>query len=58
MTPYIFHRTGHFYLLELADDKEARANAECNPGTVKVENMLTGKIVWPNQIPFKKVEPS
>lgn len=33
---YIFHRAEGFYLLELSDDAQAKANAECNPGTIKV----------------------
>lgn len=40
---YTFHRTGHFYPLELRDDEDARANAECNPGTLKV-------VRWPGEV--------
>lgn len=47
MKPYIFFREGMFYPVELRDDDDARANAECNPGTLKVENLLTNEIVWP-----------
>ena len=46
---YVFFRTMDgevfFYPVELADDADAKANAECNPGTIKVEN-IAGKIVW------------
>ena len=45
---YLFHRADGFYPLELRNDDEARANAECNPGTLKVENAITGAVVWPN----------
>lgn len=48
MSIYTFHRAGGFYLLELGSDEEARANAECNPETVKVVNEITGETVWPN----------
>lgn len=48
MSIYTFHRENGFYPLELASDEEARANAECNPGTVKVVNEITGETVWPN----------
>lgn len=34
-----------FYPLELKDDAEAKANAECNPGTIRVED-IDRNIVW------------
>lgn len=34
-----------FYPIELKDDADARANAECNPGTTRVETP-DGKIIW------------
>ena len=40
---YIFHRAEGFYPLTLGSDAEAIANAEVNPGTIKVtdsENRL------------------
>lgn len=42
---YLFFRQGHFYPLELWDDREAVANAECNPGTTRVET-VNGRRVW------------
>lgn len=45
-TPYTFHRADGFYPITLQDDDDARANALCNPGTLKVVNELTGEIVW------------
>lgn len=42
---YNFIRAEGFYPLELKNDKEAIANAECNEGTLKVENS-NGKTVW------------
>lgn len=42
---YVFFRSEGFYPLELGSDEEARANAECNPGTVRVETAL-GRAVW------------
>lgn len=47
MSLYLFIRADVFYPIELRDDDDARANAECNPGTVRVENALTNEIVWP-----------
>lgn len=44
---YMFRRAGGWYLMELKDDMEARANAECNIGTVTVEDIY-GRQVWPN----------
>jgi hypothetical protein len=46
LQPYLFIRATHFYLIDLHGDEDARANAECNPGTVRVENMQ-GRQVWP-----------
>lgn len=43
---YLFVREGgFFYPIELNDDNDAKANAECNPGTMRVEDM-EGRIVW------------
>jgi hypothetical protein len=42
---YVFIRDGMFYPLDLRNDTEARENAECNPGTIRVED-ATGRIVW------------
>jgi hypothetical protein len=44
---YVFVRAGGFYALELASDDDARKNAECNPGTIRVENQ-NGESVWSN----------
>lgn len=45
-TPYIFHRASGWYPIELSDDATARVNALANPGTISVENVLTGETVW------------
>lgn len=42
---YIFVRAEGFYPLVLHDDADARVNAECNPGTLRVED-AKGRIVW------------
>lgn len=42
---YMFHRADMWYPIELHDDADAIKNAECNPGTTKVENWK-GEIVW------------
>ena len=43
---YIFFREDeNWYPVELADDDEARRNAECNPGTVRVETVRE-EVVW------------
>jgi hypothetical protein len=44
--PYIFIRAEMFYPIELRDDADAVANALCNPGTLRVENGITGRTVW------------
>ncbi|WP_165931114.1 hypothetical protein [Stenotrophomonas sp. ATCM1_4] len=46
MKLYLFFRPEGFYPLQLSDDETAVAHAECNPGTVKVEEW-TGRLVWP-----------
>jgi hypothetical protein len=45
-TLYIFHREQGFYPLELADDAAAIENAKLNPGTVKVTDAITNRVVW------------
>lgn len=45
MKTYLFHRAEGFYPLVLADDADAKANAECNPGTLKVTT-LDERVVW------------
>lgn len=42
---YIFHRDGMFYFLNLKDDEDAIANAECNDGTTKVVD-INGNVIW------------
>jgi len=42
---YLFVRDEMFYPLLLRDDDDARRNAECNPGTLRVEH-ISGRIVW------------
>lgn len=44
--PYTFHREEGFYPLMLESDEAAKANAECNPGTIRVVNEITGDLVW------------
>jgi hypothetical protein len=45
MKVYIFFRKEGWYPLNLGSDEEARANAEHNPGTLKVET-VQGRLVW------------
>ena len=44
---FLFVRSDRFYPLELPEYTVAD-NAECNPGTLRVEDAGTGKIVWQN----------
>ena len=37
-----------FYMIELMDDADAVANAERNPGTRRVEDII-GNQVWPEK---------
>lgn len=43
---FIFIRKGGSYPLELPEATVAD-NAECNPGTIRFEDALTGETVWP-----------
>lgn len=42
----IFFREGMFYPLELPDTDDLSAHAEANPGTLRVEDGITGEILW------------
>jgi hypothetical protein len=44
--PYVFQRKEGFYPLILQSDEEARANGECNPGTISVTNEITKEVVF------------
>lgn len=46
MSAYIFFRDDMWYPIALADDAQAVAAAECNPGTRRVED-INGNQVWP-----------
>lgn len=46
MNTYIFFREDGWYPMEFKDDAEAIANAECNPGTIRVEDAVKEYVVW------------
>lgn len=46
MTPYIFHRGAYFYTVECVNDLQASHAVLLNPGTTRLENALTGEIIW------------
>ena len=46
MNLYTFHRSDGFYPVELVNDVEAAHHVLFNPGTVKVVNHTTGKVVY------------
>lgn len=44
--PFLFFRADGFYYVTLyGDDEDIRANAELNPGTLRIED-LDGNVVW------------
>lgn len=45
---YVFFREAGFYPIECLNDDEAKAQAEGNPGTIKVEDGK-GRVVWRRQ---------
>lgn len=42
---YIFFREDMFYPIYLKNDEDAIANAECNAGTIRVEDGF-GNVIW------------
>jgi hypothetical protein len=42
---YIFFREGGFYSL-IIPEATVEDNAKCNPGTLRVEDAVTGETVW------------
>lgn len=42
----IFHRAEHFYALELPFNDDWASHAKANPGTLKVTDALTNKVLW------------
>lgn len=42
----IFHREGMFYPLTLPGNDDLAAHAECNTGTLKITDALTGEVLW------------
>lgn len=46
MNIYTFHREDGFYPIELANDAQAAHHVLFNPGTLKVVNETTGRVVY------------
>jgi len=46
LVPRIFRRADMFYMLFLPDDDDLAAHAECNPGTLRIEDIF-GNCLWP-----------
>lgn len=47
MRTVIFHREGGmWYPLDLPGNDDLAAHARCNPGTMKVTDAMTGKVLW------------
>lgn len=46
MRTVLFHRDGFFYPLDLPSDDDLSAHAECNPGTLKITDAVTGETLW------------
>lgn len=45
----MFHRAEGFYMLDLPGNDDLSAHAECNPGTLKITDAITGEILWAPQ---------
>lgn len=50
MRVFIFFRAEGWYPVELPSESHVLPNVQCNPGTIKVEDM-DGNVVWPVEIP-------
>ena len=49
--PRVFHRLSDdgkpmFYVIDLPADDDVSTHAELNPGTLKIEDGLTGEVLW------------
>lgn len=49
--PRVFHRLSAdgkpmFYVIDLPADDDVSTHAELNPGTLKIEDGLTGEVLW------------
>lgn len=48
--PRIFHRIQNgepmFYIITLPEDECVALHAELNPGTTKIEDAITGEVLW------------
>lgn len=44
LEPFVFFRDGVFYIVEIPRS-QVMANVECNPGTLRVED-IAGNVVW------------
>lgn len=42
----IFHRAEGWYPIQLLKGDDVAIHAELNPGTLKIEDALTGEILW------------
>lgn len=59
MNIYIFFRKEGFYPVEgIKDDAEVLDHVILNPGTIRVENALTGKVVWSADGKYERATPS
>lgn len=51
--PRVFYRLTNgeptFYVIDLPADDDLNAHAEANPGTLKIEDGLTGEVLWRQQ---------
>lgn len=45
MATRVFFRKDCFYLLDLPDDDDLAEHAECNPGTLRIED-AAGNVLW------------
>ncbi|WP_257556476.1 hypothetical protein [Sphingobium sp. CFD-2] len=44
--PRIFFREDCFYIIDLPPNDDLNAHAECNPGTLRIED-VNGNVLWP-----------
>jgi len=48
--PRVFRRAGGFYVIDLPVDDDLAEHARLNPGTLRIEDGLTGAQLWPSRL--------
>ncbi len=47
--PRVFVRAETFYVIDLPADADLNEHVDLNPGTLRIEDALTGEVLWSAQ---------